>query len=70
MASGKDAQEFIEEVFMGRVAIRIVAMNGSTVENLTLNAKPASASSLRLISQLLPKIHFSETQTLTAFFPT
>jgi hypothetical protein len=44
-------------------------MNGPAMENLTFECKAClHASSLQLISRLLPKIHFSETQTAHGFF--
>ena len=39
-------------------------MNGPAMENLTFECKAClRASILQLVSRLLPKIHFSETQT-------
>src|SRR5215471_13550369 len=43
--------------------MRMVAMNGPAMENLSLNKARLRASILQLVSRLLPKIQFSETQT-------
>jgi hypothetical protein len=54
---------------MDRFADQDDGYEWSTMENLTFECKVCFyASSLRLISRLLPKIHFSETQTAHGFF--
>src|SRR5215471_10298677 len=70
--SGNGHSRIHLRILMGRSRMRMVAMNGPAMENLSLNKARLRASILQLVSRLLRKnpLQRNANRRLTASFPT